>query len=498
MEPLRASHESAVLPDFASGPESAVLELINLDAPLEQVLVQLCVGLEARMPGMLAAVMLTDHSGARLRVGAAPSLPPACHEILNGCPISADSLPCGVAAYRRELLVVSDLLKDLQWARYRETALSHGMQACWAVPIISAKGVLLGVFSAFYREVHEPAAGELQAARTASQLARIAIERQIHEKALREAEEQYRTMVDQAIPAIFRTTPEGAYLSVNPACARLSGYGSPGEMIAAVQNIATQMYVDPARRAEFLRLMEQQGEVRNFEYEIRRKDGTHVWVSESSRAVHSPDGSIAFYEGSAEDVTERRRAETERHAITEIIAGVSSTLNLDELLRLVHQSLRSVLYAENCFIALHDRETSLFHFPFFADQFDQPPPPQRLGKTCTEYVFRTGRPMSISQKDFDELAGLGEVELVGTPSPSWLGVPLRTPTETIGVLVVQHYADPNAHSGRDLEFLASVGGQIAMAIERKQAEDALRQSERHFRALIENSADVLTLLDPAG
>src|SRR5271154_6749427 len=126
VEPLRASHESAVLPDFASGPESAVLELINLDAPLEQVLVQLCVGLEARMPGMLAAVMLTDHSGARLRVGAAPNLPPACHEILNGCPISADSLPCGVAAYRRELLVVSDLLKDLQWARYRETALSHG------------------------------------------------------------------------------------------------------------------------------------------------------------------------------------------------------------------------------------------------------------------------------------------------------------------------------------------------------------------------------------
>ena len=269
-------------------------------------------------------------------------------------------------------------------------------------------------------------------------------------------------------------------------------------MLQSVRDVGKETYVDPARRAEFQRLIEEQGEVRNFEFEIRRKDGSRAWISESSRAVRSPDGSIAFYEGSAEDITERKRAETERRAISEIIAGVSSTSNLDELLSLIHQSLRKVLYAENCFIALHNRETTLFHFPFFADQFDQPPPPQKLGKTCTEYVFRSGRPMSISQKEFDELARLGEVELVGTPSPSWLGVPLRTPTETIGVLVVQHYTNENAYSERDLEFLASVGGQIALAIERKQAEDALRESERRFRALIENSADIVALLNPAG
>ncbi|HKM90488.1 MAG TPA: PAS domain S-box protein [Candidatus Acidoferrales bacterium] len=474
------------------------MDLINIGAPIEQVLTQLCRSVEARMPGMLSAVLLTDQSGARLRLGAAPNLPPGCHDVLDGCGIGTDSLPCGVAAHRRELVVVSDLMTDPQWGRYRETALQHGMRACWAAPIISARGVLLGVLAAFYRKAHEPASGELHAAESASQLARIAIEREIHEKALRDAEEQYRTMIEQAIPAIFRTTPEGAYLSVNPACARVCGYDSPQQMIQSVHNIAAQMYVDPAKRAEYLRLMEQQGEVRNFEFEIRRRDGTHAWISESSRAVQSPDGSTAFYEGSAEDITERKRAETERHAITEIIAGVSSTSNLDELLGLIHQSLRKVLYAENCFIALHNHETGLFHFPFFADEFDQPPPPQKLGKTCTEYVFRTGRPMSISQKEFDKLAALGEVELVGTPSPSWLGAPLRTPTETIGVLVVQHYSDEYAYSERDTEFVASVGGQIALAIQRKQAEDALRQSERRFRALIENSADILTLLDPAG
>jgi len=450
------------------------------------------------MGGMLCAVLLTDRSGARLRVGAAPSLPPACHEVLDGCAIGGDSLPFAVAAHKRELVVVSDFQTDAQWSGCKEVALAHGMQACWAAPIISGKSVLLGTLCAFYRQVHEPGPEELHIAQNASQLARIAIERKIHEKALKDAEEQYRTMVEEAIPAIFRTTPEGFYLSANSACARLCGYESPEELIRSIRQVGKEIYVDAARRAEFQKLIEEQGEVRNFEYEIRRKDGSRAWISESSRAVRSPDGSIAFYEGSAEEITERKRAETERHAISEIIAGVSSTSNLDELLSLIHQSLRKVLYAENCFIALHDRNTTLFHFPFFADQFDQPPPPQKLGKTCTEYVFRSGRPMSISQKEFDELASLGEVELVGTPSPSWLGVPLRTPTETIGVLVVQHYTNEHAYRERDLEFLASVGGQIALAIQRKQAEDALRQNERRFRALIENSADALVLFDAEG
>ncbi len=498
MDSLRRRDAADETADLSFGPESTVFELINADAPLEQVLGQLCRAIETRLPGTLCAVLLTDRSGARLGLGAAPNLPQGCHEILDDCAIGADSLPCAVAAHRREMVVAADIRNQPQWSRYRDILLAHGIEACWANPIVSGKGALLGVLTAFYQEAHEPSAGEVRSAKNATQLARIAIERKIHEKALRDAEEQYRTMVEQAIPAIFRTTVEGAYLSANPACARLCGYESPEALLAAAGDVAKQMYVDPERREEFKRLIERQGEVRNFEFEIRRKDGARIWISETARAVRSPDGSIAFYEGSAEDITERKRGEAERHAISEIIAGVASTSNLDELLGLIHQSLRKVLYAENCFIALHNRETTLFHFPFFADQYDQPPPPQKLGKTCTEYVFRTGRPMSISQMEFEELTKLGEVELVGTPSPSWLGVPLRTPTETIGVLVVQHYKDEHAYSERDLEFLASVGGQIALAIQRKQAEDALRENERRFRALIENSADMLILLNPAG
>jgi hypothetical protein len=145
------------------------------------------------------------------------------------------------------------------------------------------------------------------------------------------------------------------------------------------------------------------------------------------------------------------------------------------------------LYAENCFVALHDSVTDSFHFPFFADEFDTAPPPQRVGRSCTAFVFRTGKARLIPQSEFDRMVENGDVELVGSPSPAWLGVPLKTPTATIGVLVVQHYQNENAYDVRDLEFLDSVGGHIALAIERRRAEEALRKSESTFRLLFEHN-----------
>jgi len=102
-------------------------------------------------------------------------------------------------------------------------------------------------------------------------------------------------------------------------------------------------------------------------------------------------------------------------------------------------------------------------------------------------VFRTGKAELIPQQAFDRLASIGEVELVGSPSPSWLGVPLKTPTATIGVLVVQHYQNENAYDQRDLEFLDSVGGHIALAIERRRAEEELRKSESVLSLLFEHN-----------
>src|SRR5215470_5663567 len=220
---------------------------------------------------------------------------------------------------------------------------------------------------------------------------------------------------------------------------------------------------------------------------LRSLDGSYRWFEASVRdcANISGIGALVLH---FQDVTELQRMEAERQVISEIVHALNQTANLDELLAGIHQALKKVVPAENCFVALHDSATDTFSFPFFVDQVDTaPPPPQKAGHSCTAYVFRKGMPMLIPQSEFDRLAAEGEVELVGAPSPAWLGVPLKTPNETIGVLVVQHYENEKAYDKRDLEFLNSVGGHIALAIERRRAEDALRKNEEMFRLLFSHN-----------
>src|SRR5262252_1687357 len=215
---------------------------------------------------------------------------------------------------------------------------------------------------------------------------------------------------------------------------------------------------------------------------LRCLDGSWRWIQFSchNRLAEAGVEGLVFL---ATDVTALHRMESERQVISNIVHALNETSNLDQLLSRIHESLQEILPAENCFVALHDPEHDTFQFPFFVDEYDSAPAPQKVGRSCTAYVFRTGQAKRIPQTEFDRLAALGEVELVGSPSPGWLGVPLKTPTATIGVLVVQHYQNEHAYDRRDLEFLESVGGHIALAIERRRSEEAMRKSETMFRQL---------------
>jgi PAS domain S-box-containing protein len=227
-------------------------------------------------------------------------------------------------------------------------------------------------------------------------------------------------------------------------------------------------------------------ETRKGRCRLRSIAGEWRWFEATfSSCLQSPsiDGIVASFL----DVTALHRMESERQVISEVVHALNQTANLDQLLEGIHQALKKVLYAENCFVALHDPNRDAFYFPFFVDQFDTAPPPQKVGRSCTAFVFRTGSAMLIPQSEFDRLAEQGEVELVGSASPAWLGVPLKTPRATIGVLVVQHYQNESAYDMRDLEFLDSVGGHIALAIERRRSEEALRKSESVFRLLFSHN-----------
>jgi PAS domain S-box-containing protein len=139
-------------------------------------------------------------------------------------------------------------------------------------------------------------------------------ERKRTEEARREAEQKYRAIFENAVEGIFQTTPDGHYLNVNPALARIYGYDSPEELISSVSDIGKTIYVDPKRRKEFKNLIEKNGAVELFEYEVFRKDGKRIWLCENARAVRDATGTIIYYEGCVEDITERKLVDEVKRA----------------------------------------------------------------------------------------------------------------------------------------------------------------------------------------
>jgi diguanylate cyclase (GGDEF)-like protein/PAS domain S-box-containing protein len=148
------------------------------------------------------------------------------------------------------------------------------------------------------------------------------------EEALRQAEAKYRSIFENASEGIFQTTPAGQYLSANPALARIYGYDSPEELVASLTNVEKQLYVDPQRRAEFIRLMQQHNCVSGFESQVYRKDGSTIWISENTRIVRNIHGDVVYYEGTVEDITTRKQTEAAQARFTAILEATTDFVGI--------------------------------------------------------------------------------------------------------------------------------------------------------------------------
>ena len=172
-----------------------LLEMIARGAPLAATLNELVLLIEAQTEGVICSVMLLDDEGLRLRAGAAPSLPPAYMASLDGFPIGPDVGSCGAAMYRREPVIVSDILSDPLWAPYKALAEPYGLRACWSTPIFLDQQHVLGSFAMYYREVRSPDQDDMRLIEVATHLAGIAIERPRRERELHQHKEHLEELV---------------------------------------------------------------------------------------------------------------------------------------------------------------------------------------------------------------------------------------------------------------------------------------------------------------
>jgi len=199
--------------------------------------------------------------------------------------------------------------------------------------------------------------------------------------------------------------------------------------------------------------------------------------------------------GIIRNITERRRGEMVQEVLLDIAEAAAHTEDLHELLTEIHLQLGKLIDVTNFYVALYNEQEKHYEFPFFVDEQDRDFGPQKLPRSLTEYVRRTGEPLYVDRIKHKNLVDQGLVDVVGPVAPVWLGAPLKIAGRVIGVVAVQDYRDPRAFTPRDLELLSYVSEHLAISINRKRAEDALRVSEESYRRLVEVAKESIVTVD---
>jgi PAS domain S-box-containing protein len=310
-------------------------------------------------------------------------------------------------------------------------------------------------------------------------LAHDITERKQVEETLRQNERKYRNLFNNSEVGMFRTRLDGSeILDFNEKYLEILGFtydeikGRP----------SVDLWANKLERDRMVQLLKDQGHVTDFEFVLLTKQGEQRTCITSSHLY--PDQGIL--EGSIQDITERKQTQTLQKAVYQIASAAETTRSLDELYPQIHQIISSVMPAENFYITLYDEAENLLRFPYFMDAADQPfVDGLQPGKGLTAYVLRMGKSLLCTQAVHDELERQGEVKLLGVASAIWLGVPLIVEGKTIGVMVVQHYTDPNAYGEREQHMLEYVSTQVAIAIDRKRAEQKVKEYSERLEEMVE-------------
>ena len=288
------------------------------------------------------------------------------------------------------------------------------------------------------------------------------------EEALKQSEERLNLALHATSLGLWDWNLVTNKVYYSPVWFSMLGYG-PDELPHEFETWTSLLH--PEDRDKAVRRIRKSIQKRDTSFEIdfrlRHRQGNYVWIKSKGRAVEWDEkGNTTRLTGIHENIHERKKDEMVKQVLLDISTAVMATQSLEELYDKIREYLGRVLDTTNCFLALYNHESDTLTLPFMKDEKDSFTEfPAR--KTLTSYVVRTGEAQLVDVEREKVLTGLGEIEPVGTPCVSWLGVPLKHGGITIGVFVVQSYTEDVVYTSSDAELLEFASDQIALAIERK-------------------------------
>ncbi len=300
-------------------------------------------------------------------------------------------------------------------------------------------------------------------------------ERKRSEEVLRESEQSYIGLFNSVEEAIYVQSRDGVFLDVNEGAVKMYGYPREEFRGRTPAFVSAPGVNDLTKTGELINRVFSTGISERFEFWGMRKNG-EVFPKEvvSSKGHYFGQDVIIT---TARDITDRWRAEQTQAALHRISEAAHFVGTLDDLFLRIHQIIGELLPARNFFVTLYDEHKDELSFPYFVDEHDVAPATHKLADgTLSGLVIRLGTALLFTA-DTPSTAIPEAMSIIGTQPLDWLGVPLMSQSRTLGALVVQSYAGDVRYTEKDKALLEFVSGQVAVAIERKQAEAALLESE---------------------
>lgn len=369
--------------------------------------------------------------------------------------------------------------------------------ALWLGAPLMNDGRAIGVIAVQdYHDAHAYSDADLQLLMFVADQTAAAVHRQQVEAAQRESRLYFEKSFHSS-PALMSLSrvSDRKMLEVNPAFTRSCGY-TRDEVIGRT-TAEIDLWVHESQRTAFLCQIGTESCVRDMQADFRAKDGRITTLLLNADIIEL--GGEPCLLTVAIDITERRRRDQVQTATFQISRTVLAGGDLETLFAEVHRIVGGLMSAKNFYVALLSPDGRELSFPYFVDEHVAAPPPREPGNGFTEFILGTGRPFLVTGAELPAiLRARGPYQPLDQPAAQRLGAPLIVGGRTLGVIALQDYARADAYADEDLRLLNFVAEQTAVAVQRRQAEEALARAEQRYRSIFENALEGLYVTSPEG